>query len=227
MPFPPTPDHVWDITTPADTQPANQGGADFRALKDDVMQRLSLLSGTFANRPTPETVNATWGGAGFGLLYFTTDTGVIYQWNGSAWAAVNFSGVNLLASASLTGQNGNVGTTTLYAVPGGAPVQLYGLAGYTNITTPATSSSTLPELNIFWTDNDSNTPTSTTLTGTTTQNTLGTIGGIAFTAGLGIGSTLSICPKPGTNISYQTVGYLSSGATQMVYSVRARVVLIG
>jgi hypothetical protein len=85
MPFPPTFDHVWDITTPPDTQAANLLGQDIRNLKDDIMQRLSLLSGTTANRPTPETLNATWGGAGYGLLYFATDTGIVYQWNGASW----------------------------------------------------------------------------------------------------------------------------------------------
>jgi hypothetical protein len=49
------------------------------------MQRLSSLSGTLANRPTPETVNATWGGTGYGILYWSTDTGQVFQWNGSAW----------------------------------------------------------------------------------------------------------------------------------------------
>jgi hypothetical protein len=47
-----------------------------------------LLSGTLANRPTPEVANATWGGANFGLLYFSTDNGKIYQWNGGAWVDI-------------------------------------------------------------------------------------------------------------------------------------------
>lgn len=89
MAFPPVPDHVWDVTTPLDTQLANLLGQDIRNLKDDVMQRLSLLSGTIANIPAPETVNATWGGAGFGLLYFATDTGQIFQWSGVFWTDVS------------------------------------------------------------------------------------------------------------------------------------------
>jgi hypothetical protein len=107
--FPPTPDHVWDITTPADTQLANLGAADFRNLKDDVMQRMSLLSGTFANRPTPETVNATWGGSGFGLLYFSTDTKQVFQWNGSAWVDI---------SASLPSGSGVSSSLLLSTFPG-------------------------------------------------------------------------------------------------------------
>lgn len=91
MPFPPTFTNVWDITTPPDTQAANLLGLDIRNLKNDVMQRMSLLAGTFANRPTPEILNAVWGGAGFGLLYFATDTRQIFQWSGAAWVDITTS----------------------------------------------------------------------------------------------------------------------------------------
>lgn len=90
MPFPPTFTDAWDITQPPDTQLANLIGQDIRNLKLDIMQRMSLLSGVLANRPTPETVNATWGGSGFGLLYLATDVQTIYQWNGTSWVAVSF-----------------------------------------------------------------------------------------------------------------------------------------
>jgi len=105
MPFPPTFDHAWDITTPPDTQPANLGGADFRNLKDDVMQRMSLLSGTLTNRPTPEMVNATWGGAGFGLIYFATDTGQMFQWSGAAWVVLSNSFLGVTKFSDLTQAN--------------------------------------------------------------------------------------------------------------------------
>jgi len=95
MAFPPVFTDVWDITQPPDTQLANLLGQDDRNIKLDVMQRLSLLSGLFANRPTPETVNATWGGAGFGILYFSTDTKQIFQWNGGAWVDISSSFLSL------------------------------------------------------------------------------------------------------------------------------------
>lgn len=91
MAFPPVFDNTWDITQPPDTQLANLLGQDIRNLKDDIMQRMSLLSGTLANRPTPETVNATWGGVGFGILYFAIDTKQVFQWNGAAWVEVTGS----------------------------------------------------------------------------------------------------------------------------------------
>lgn len=106
MPYPPTFSGVWDITFPPDTQLANQLGADLRSLRVDVMQRMSLLSGMLANRPTPETVNATWGGAGFGLLYFSTDNGKIYQWNGGGWSDVSNS---FTGSSKIVIPNASVG----------------------------------------------------------------------------------------------------------------------
>src|SRR6266436_677857 len=113
MPFPPTFTNVWDITFPPDTQLANLLGQDLRNFRQDVMQRMSLLSGTLANRPTPEVVNATWGGVGFGLLYFSTDTGQIFQWNGAAWVdttASFFSGYKLLLVDNAI--HAHTGTTT-------------------------------------------------------------------------------------------------------------------
>lgn len=95
MSFPPTYAELWDITQPPDTQLANLLGQDIRNLKNDIMQRFSLLSGLLANQPTPDTVNATWGGSGFGILYFATDTSQIFQWNGSDWVDISGSFLNL------------------------------------------------------------------------------------------------------------------------------------
>lgn len=124
MPFPPTPTNVWDLTQPPDTQLLNQGALDFRSLKNDVMQRMSLLSGTIANRPTPETANAIWGGIGFGLIYFATDTGKMYQWSGAgpAWVDItsSFFLPGKVASIDLVGATPNIGATNLYTVPAGA-----------------------------------------------------------------------------------------------------------
>lgn len=89
MAFPPVFNNVWDTTQPPDTQLANLLGLDIRNLKTDIMQRMSTLSGTLANRPTPETVNAVWGGSGFGLIYLSTDTNQIFQWNGTNWVVIS------------------------------------------------------------------------------------------------------------------------------------------
>lgn len=132
MPFPPSFTNVWDTTFPPDTQAANQLGLDLRNFRTDVMQRMSLLSGTFANRPTPEIANAVWGGAGFGLLYFSTDTSQVFQWSGAVWTDITSSilgiasggaqgGSRIVATVNLTAQAAAIGNTTLYAVPIGNP----------------------------------------------------------------------------------------------------------
>src|SRR6266403_475826 len=115
MPFPPTFTNAWDITFPPDTQLANLLGQDLRNLRVDLMQRLSLLGGTFANRPTPEIVNATWGGAGYGLLYFSVDTAQIFQWSGAAWVDItnSFRFQIVAAAVDLTLQQADIASATI------------------------------------------------------------------------------------------------------------------
>lgn len=89
MPYPPAFDRAWDETFPPDTQLANLLGQDIRNFKTDIRERLGLLSGTFANRPS--NMDAVYGGSGYGILYFSTDTSQIFQWNGAAWVDVSAS----------------------------------------------------------------------------------------------------------------------------------------
>lgn len=109
MGFPPVFSQVWDITFPPDTQLANLLGQDIRDLKNEVMQRMSLMSGILANRPTPETVNATWGGSGYGILYFSTDTNQIFQWNGVNWVPITVTGSKFTDTTSVTVVNPTTG----------------------------------------------------------------------------------------------------------------------
>lgn len=130
MPFPPVFTNVWDTTFPPDTQAANLLGQDLRNVRTDVMQRLSLLSGTLANRPTPETVNATWGGAGFGLLYFATDTAQIFQWNGAVWVNITTTFATtppLFKSGAAIVHSGDLALDTIYTA--NVPANLLGTNG--------------------------------------------------------------------------------------------------
>lgn len=80
---------AWNEAFPADTQAANLLGQDIRDLKQDVRERVAAISGTFANRPAVGDMVTAWGAfGGNGVLYFATDTGAIYQWNGAAWVDV-------------------------------------------------------------------------------------------------------------------------------------------
>jgi hypothetical protein len=71
----------WVETNPVDTSPANQFGDAIRDLKTDTHERL-FLSGTFANRPTPEAIFV-------GMIYFSTDTGQLFRWSGTGWVIVS------------------------------------------------------------------------------------------------------------------------------------------
>ena len=78
MPF----THVWNSTTPLDTELANLLGQNLRDLKLDISERLgAFAAGTIANRPTPEAAFA-------GVMYFATDEGKLYRWSGTAWVLV-------------------------------------------------------------------------------------------------------------------------------------------
>lgn len=118
---------VWDVTSPLDTQAANQGAADFRATKLDIMQRVaSFGAGLLANRPTPETTSGTadW----TGVMYWATDTKQAFMWNGSAWvdisADVPSSGATFQKYTNVTPNtltdNGSIQTGITLLIPANA-----------------------------------------------------------------------------------------------------------
>jgi hypothetical protein len=130
MPFPPTFDRAFDETFPPDTQAANLLGQDIRNLKTDIRERFALLSGTFANRPTNE--DAAFGGVGYGMLYFSTDTNQIFQWNGVTWVEVSssFSRVGLVnsqANLAPVAGNGAAQVVFTYNLPANTVANLQGL----------------------------------------------------------------------------------------------------
>lgn len=145
----------------------------------------------------------------------TTIGGVITSYNGVPLVA-NGIPTEVAQSNDVT-QAANLASKTLYAVPanqGG----FYRVSAYAVVTTAATTSSTLPNVQIGWTDLDSNTPLQAgTVTPTNPANAAG-----AFGQGVQI-----ISAKAGTNITVSTGNYASSGATAMQYAVRTRVEYLG
>lgn len=112
---------VWDVTSPLDTQAANQGAADFRATKLDVMQRISSFgAGLLASRPTPEATSGTadW----TGVMYWATDTHQCFRWNGTAWVDISLSlpgggggsGVTIFSSAAQINAPANTAKNVIY-----------------------------------------------------------------------------------------------------------------
>jgi|SRR6267142_364682 len=217
MPFPPTFSNVWDITFPPDTQLANLLGQDLRNFRQDVMQRMSLLSGTLANRPTPEVVNATWGGVGFGILYFSTDTSQIFQWNNAAWIDISssFLASRGVAATNLTAQAAAISSTVLYAVPVGQG-GVYRASGSIQMTTTGTGGNIRPAFS--WNN------------GTNGQSYQGTA--VDATQAIESGSGIFTIPSQttflaaqSTNINYQVIFSGVTGAP--IYSLRIRLEFMG
>ncbi|MCA7953836.1 LysM peptidoglycan-binding domain-containing protein [Burkholderia seminalis] len=140
----------------------------------------------------------------------------------SAFRVTDSTGKNLLkinddgstlsgaaAVANVTGLMGNQSNQQIYSVPANG---FYCVSAYNVVTTAATTSSTLPNVQILWTDADS----SAVPNYSTTSNT-------GNTAGTYNSGQVCIYAKGGTSINYQTSGYASSGATSMAYAVHVRV----
>ena len=72
--------NVWDNTAPADTQAANQLGADIRGLKTDIQERMKFV-GNDSDKPTLELAFA-------GMIYMAVDTHKLYSWSGTVWTDI-------------------------------------------------------------------------------------------------------------------------------------------
>jgi len=75
--------NIWDDTFPADTELANLIGANLRQLRLDIQQRMAVISGLSTSMPAfaSDAQPGNW----TGVLFFATDNGNIYQFNGTTW----------------------------------------------------------------------------------------------------------------------------------------------
>jgi len=80
------------------------------------------------------------------------------------------------------------------------------------VTTPASTSSTLPKAQVVYTDADNSTTITTDISATSTGNALTTTGQ----------GCVQINAKLNTSVSIQTTGYASTGGTSLVYSLHPR-----
>lgn len=113
------------------------------------------------------------------------------------------------AAFNLTGVDYDLGSS-IYTIPSDGMYQLNLSA---ELMTPATSSSTMPAINISYTDKNSNTRTMTF----GTDNTANDLTAMAHLV-------VSIYAKAGSTVSYQTTTYATSGATRMTYDFHMDVV---
>src|SRR5215472_11758226 len=100
--------NTYDVTYPPDTQQANLLGSDLRALALNVQQRMAAISGALVQRwnPALDAQPLNW----TGLLFFASDTGQVFEWNGTAWIDVTFTFQKM--PYNLVSINGSGSTTT-------------------------------------------------------------------------------------------------------------------
>lgn len=127
----------------------------------------------------------------------------------------------IVATINLTGQVANIGATTLYAVPSSG-AGLYRVSAYVVETTAGSLTSTLPNVQMVYTDVDTNTSITIDATPILGIAGIGQTGALtANTIGTASAGSIVVALKASTNIQYQTVNYASNIAG-MAYSLRIR-----
>lgn len=112
----------------------------------------------------------------------------------------------VVGGASATAQSANVNTPNFYAVAIGG---MYRVSTFIVITRAATTSATMPSVSVGYTEAAS---------GANVQDIV-SLSSVANTVGSHSGGTAVIQCQQGSNISYLTSNYASSGATSMQYRV--------
>jgi len=133
-------------------------------------------------------------------------TNQFLAWNGSQIVGTG-------AAVDLTAQAVNISNTTIITPSANG---FYSAACWEVVTQQATTSSTLPQCTVSFTDADSSVVIGIPLN---TQNSGNTIGAVALPLQPGF-----FYAKSGQPIQYRTAGYASSGGTPMQYSLHFRLV---
>ncbi len=155
-----------------------------------------------------------------------TELGLVDTYNGITTAGVGMPAI--VAAVDLTGQTANIGLSVLYAAPADG---LYRVSAYVIVTTVGTVTSTLPQVNIAWTDGVSGVAQSTVLTGgvgATPTPPPGYASSSTQSATANTTTTLRsgdmiVFANASSNIQYSTSGYASNAATTMNYAIHIRV----
>lgn len=127
------------------------------------------------------------------------------------------------ATVDLTAQTANIGATTVYAVPA-AGVGMYRINTYVVETTAGSVSSTLPNVQILYTDNETGGVITIDATPVLGAAGIGQTGALTSnTVGTASSGVIAINAKASTNIQYQTVNYASTTAG-MAYALHIRVI---
>lgn len=126
-----------------------------------------------------------------------------------------------IATVDSTGLAANVSVATLYAVPASG-AGMYRVCAYTVLTTAASVSSTLPNIQIVYTDNETGGSITIDATPILGIAGIGQTGALnANTVGTASAGVIVVNAKASTNIQYQTVNYASTAAG-MAYALHVK-----
>ena len=166
-----------------------------------------------ANTPCTNALSANTG------CYIYANPGLVTTVTCGATNANWYSG-DLAASCANQTLTANLTTQTLRT-----PIMNEGLTitAQVLLTTAATTSSTLPQVSVTYTDVFTNATLTILLTPVWATSTVGCTGTVTNTVGNAcMGTSGIIAPKPATAITYTTSNYASTGATPMQYQVLIR-----
>jgi len=146
-------------------------------------------------------------------------TGAITSYNGQGLIGRGIP--TIWATVSTTGLTANVGATTMFPL-GASQAGVYRISAYVIETTAGSISSTLPNVQILYTDKDTGGVITIDATPVLGVAGIGQTGALnANTVGTASAGVIIVSAKASTNIQYQTVNYASTAAG-MAYSLYIR-----
>jgi hypothetical protein len=128
----------------------------------------------------------------------------------------------VVARIDLSGLSANIPATRFYIVPTGGG-GMYRVTGYSVVMQTATTSSTLAYPSVAYTDSDAGVSVGVNLGSTTNSaNTLGTSNVVGGTS-----NSQAVYVRGGSQINYATGGYVSAGATPMLFALHIQLEYMG
>lgn len=217
-----------DITTSVATNVANKGSDKWNlcgkywdgslSQTDTFTMQATYAAGTNPLATWAVTHTGSSGGSNYGLGFdfIVTGNGIVTKYANVTTAGNGMAYIQ--GTANLTAQAANVAASTV--IGSGTTASLYRVSVFIKINQAATTSCTMPDTRIIYTDRDS-----------------GAVRTVQVTAGSSVNSTSTyasadvvIDAQAGTNIQYdigQVTAYASSGATPMQFAYRLRLENLG
>ena len=158
---------------------------------------------------------------GTAALPVVTTSGKITNYNGIATVSEGVPAE--YATIDITNQNANQGVSTLYTTPSSGGAGMYRVSAYVVLTTVDAVSSTLPNVQIVFTDQNTNTTVTMDATPVLAGAGMGQTAALTNnTVGTAVSGVIAISVGGGTVIQYQTAGYASNTPGTMKYAMHLK-----